>query len=104
MVQYWHRIAVKMKRNSLIYKVFNAVQEDYQNNHFNWINTIRFVLNYRNLNRIWKNSASISTKALGNKVKHCLQKYYEEYFKRKIKDPVSASLKNLKQTQKYCWQ
>ena len=46
MVQYWHRIAVKMKRNSLIYKVFNAVQEDYQNNHFNWINTIRFLLNY----------------------------------------------------------
>ena len=42
MGQYWHRIAVKMKRNSLIYKVFSAVQEDYQNNHLNWINTIRF--------------------------------------------------------------
>ena len=42
MVQYWHRIAVKMKRNSLIYNVFNAVCEDYQNNYFNRINTIRF--------------------------------------------------------------
>ena len=93
MVQYWHRIAVKMKRNSLIYKVSNAVQEDYQNNHFNWMNTIRFLLNYCNLNQIWENPASISTKALGNKVKHCLQKYYVEYFERKIKDPVSASLK-----------
>ena len=72
MVQYWHRIAVKMKRNSLIYKVFNAVQEEYQDNHFNWMNTIRFLLNYCNLNRIWENPASISTKALGNKVKHCL--------------------------------
>ena len=30
---------------------------------------------------------------MGNKVKHCLQKYYVEYFERKIKDPVSASLK-----------
>ena len=42
MVQYWHIIAVKMKRNSLFYNLFNAVQEDYQNNHFNWINTIGF--------------------------------------------------------------
>ena len=30
MVQYWDRIAGKMKRNSLIYKVFNAVHEDYR--------------------------------------------------------------------------
>ena len=65
MVQYWHRTAVKMKRNSLIHKVFNAVQEDYQNNHFNRINTIRCLLNYCDLNRIWENPASISTKALG---------------------------------------
>ena len=74
-------------------KVFNAVHEDYQNNHFNWINTVRFLLNYCNLNQIRENPASISTKALGKKVKHCLQKYYVEYFERKIKDPVSASLK-----------
>ena len=70
MVQYWHRIAVKMKRNSLIYKVFNAAQEYYQNNHFNWMNTIRILLNYCNLNRIWENGAFISTQALRNKVKH----------------------------------
>ena len=68
----WFSTAVKMKRNSLSYKVFNAVQEDYQNNHFNWINTIRFLPNYCNLDRIWENPASISTKALGNNVKHCL--------------------------------
>ena len=48
MVQYRHRLAVKMKRKSLIYKVFDAVHEDYQNNHFNWINTVRFLLNYCN--------------------------------------------------------
>ena len=92
-VQYWHGIAVKMKRNSLIYKVFNSVQEDYQNNHFNWMNTIRFLLNYCSLNQIWENPASISIKALGNKVKDCLPKYYVEYFDRKVEDPVSASLK-----------
>ena len=83
-VQYWHRIVVKMKRNSLIYKVFDAVQEDDQNNHFNWMNTIRFLLNYCNLNNVWENPASIFTKPSGNKVKNCLQKYYVEYFKRKI--------------------
>ena len=75
------------------------MQEDYQNNNFNWINTIRFLLNYCNLNRIWENLASISIKALGNKVKHCLQKYYVEYFERKIEDPVSASLKIPKKPQ-----
>ena len=73
--------------------------EDHQNNHFNWINTIRFLLNYCNLNRIWENPASISTKALGNKVKHCLQKHYVEYFERKIKDPASAFLKIPNKTQ-----
>ena len=88
-----------MKRNSLIYRVFNTVHEDYQNNHFNWINTVRLLLNYCNLNRIWENPASISTKALGNKVKHCLQKYYVEYFERTIKDPLSASLKIPNKTQ-----
>ena len=98
-VQYWNRIAVQMKRNSLIYKVFSTVHEDYQNNHFNWINTIRFLLNYCNLNRIWENLASISTNVSGNKVKHCLQKYHAENFERKIKDPVSASLKIPNKTQ-----
>ena len=89
MVQNWHRMAVKMKRNSLIYKVFNAVHEDYQDNHFNRINTARFLLNYCNLNRIWENPASISKKASGNiNVKHCLQKYYVEYFERKINPPL----------------
>ena len=103
MVQYWHSIAVKMKINSLIYKISNAVHEDYQNDNFNWINTIHFLLNYCNLNRIWENPASISTKALGNTVKHCLQKYYVEYLESKIKDPVSAS-RSPKQNRKYCWQ
>ena len=32
-------------------------------------------------------------KTLGNKVKHCFQKYYVEYFEKKSRDPVSASLR-----------
>ena len=75
---------------SLIYKVFNAVHKDYHNNNFNWINRTHFLLNHINFNRIWENPASVR---LGNKVKHCLQMYYAEYFEKKIKDPVSASLK-----------
>ena len=55
---------------------------------------------FAKLLQIWETDpASISTKALENKVKHCFQKYYVEYFERKIKDPVSASFKILNKPQ-----
>ena len=68
MIQYWRRLKINMQGSTLVYQVSNPVHQDYLSDHFNWLNTIKFLSDYCDLNHIWLNSkVHISTKALGRK-------------------------------------
>ena len=69
-----------MGGSTLVYQVSNSVHEDYLSSHFNWLNTIKFLLDYCDPNHIWLNPKSISTKALGRKVKRRLEQNYVKFF------------------------
>ena len=93
MIQYWHKLKVNRQESTLVYQVSNSVHEDYLSGHFNWLNTIKFLSDYCVLNHIWLNPKSISTKALGHKVKPYLEQSYGKFFNEKLADPTSSYIK-----------
>ena len=57
----------------------------------NWLSTIKFILKYCNLERVWLNPNSISTGKLARQCKKVLQDKFIKFFKDKLSNPISSN-------------
>ena len=96
MIKYWHRLKTKMNDESLISSFLKISEKDETNGHTNWLSTVRFILNYCDLDNVWLNPYATSTGKLARHFRKVLRDKFTEFFKDKLSNPISSDVrKNL---------
>ena len=83
MIKYWHRI-VCMEYDSLLYKCLEELQLLTFSD--NWLSCIKFIMHEINLDNIYNNPQSITTKYLSVTVKNNLKKRFESKWQNELHD------------------
>ena len=60
--------------------------------YINWLSTVKFILRYCNLERVWLNPNSISTSKLARQCKKVSQDKFVKFFKDKLSNPISSNV------------
>ena len=96
MIKYWHRLKTKMNDESLISSFLKISEKDETNGHTNWLSTVRFILNYCDLDHVWLNPYATSTGKLARHCRKVLRDKFTKFFKDKLSNPISSDVrKNL---------
>ena len=92
MIKYWHCLKTKLGNKSLIHSFLKLAETDEQKGYINWLSTVKFILKYCNLERVWPNPNSISTANWHNSVKKCYKIRFIKFFKDKLSNPISSNV------------
>ena len=96
MIKYWHRLKTKMNDESLISSFLKISEKDENNGHTNWLSTVRFILNYCDLDHVWLNPYATSTGKLARHCRKVLRDKFTKFFKDKLSNPIFSDVrKNL---------
>ena len=96
MIKYWHRLKTKMNDESLISSFLKISEKDETNGHTDWLSTVRFILNYCDLDHVWLNPYATSTGKLARHCRKVLRDKFTKFFKDKLSNPISSDVrKNL---------
>ena len=93
MIKYWHRLKTKLGNKSLIDSFLKLAETDEQKGFINWPSTVKFILQYCNLERVWINPDAISTGKLARQCKKVLQDKFIKFFKDKLSYPISSNVR-----------
>ena len=99
MIKCWHRLKTKMNDESLISSFLKLSEKDENNDHTNWLSTVRFILNFCDLDHVWLNPYATSTGQLAWHCRKVLWDKFTKFFKGKLSNPISSDVrKNLTST------
>ena len=93
MIKYWHRLKTKMNDESLISSFLKISEKDENNGHTNWLSTVRFILNYCDLDHVWLNPYATSTGKLARHCRKVLRDKFTKFFKDKLSNPISSDVR-----------
>ena len=96
MIKYWHRLKTKMNDESLISSFLKISEKHETNGRINWLSTVRFILNYCDLDHVWLNPYATSAGKLARHCRKVLWDKFTKFFKDKLSSPISSDVrKNL---------
>ena len=96
MIKYWHRLKTKMNDESLISSFLKISEKHETNGHINWLSTVRFILNYCDLDHVWLNPYATSAGKLAQHCRKVLWDKFTKFFNDKLSSPISLDVrKNL---------
>ena len=96
MVKYWHRIKTDTPDTSLINKILSYMEEKEDLGEHSWISTVKFLLDYCNMNDIWLNPTEIKNDTIGSKCCNILMSKYVDFWNKMLQNTDSSSLKKKK--------
>ena len=70
-----------MNDESLISSFLKLSEKDENNGHTNWLSTVRFILNYCDLDHVWLNPYATSTGKLARHCRNVLRDKFTKFFK-----------------------
>ena len=82
----------KLGNKSLIHSFLRLIETDEQKGYINWLSTVKFILKYCNLERVWLNPNAIFTGKLARQCKKVLQDKFIKFFKEKLSNPISSNV------------
>ena len=96
MVKYWHRIKTDTPDTSLINKILSYMEEKEDLGEHSWISTVKFLLDYCNMNDIWLNPTEIKNDTIASKCCNILMSKYVDFWNKMLQNTDSSSLKKKK--------
>ena len=96
MVKYWHRIKTDTPDTSLINKILSYMEEKEDLGEHSWISTVKFLLDYCNMNDIWLNPTEIKNDTIASKCFNILMSKYADFWNKMLQNTDSSSLKKKK--------
>ena len=89
-----HENFFKMKHKILLWGVFvlEPAETDEQKGYINWLSTVKFILKYCHLERVWLNPNAISTGKLARQCKKVLQDKFIKFFKHKLSNSILSNV------------
>ena len=82
-----------MNAESLISSFLKMSEKDESNGHTNWLSTVRFILNYCDLDHVWLNPYATSAGKLAQHCRKVLRDKFTKFFKEKLSNPISSDVR-----------
>ena len=90
MMKYWHRIKID---TSLINKILSYIEEKENEGERNWLSTLKFLLDYCDMNDLWMNPTKIKNDTIASKCCNILMSKYVSFWNKILQHADSSSLK-----------
>ena len=82
-----------MSDDSLVSSFIKLSEADENSGHINWLSTVKYILQYCNLDNVWLNPYTTSTGKLARQCKKILQDKLLKFFKDKLSNDISSDVK-----------
>ena len=93
MVKYWHRIKTDTPDTSLINKILSYMEAKEDREEHSWLSTVKFLLDYCNMNDIWLNPTKIKNDTIASKCCNVLMCKHVGFWNKILQNADSSSLK-----------
>ena len=102
MVKHRHRIKTDTPDTSLINIILSYMEEKEDLGEHSWLSTVKFLLDYCNMNDIWLNLTKVKNDTIASKCCNVLMSKYVGFWNKMLQNTDSSSLKK-KERCLYAW-
>ena len=97
-IKYWHRFKSDTRDTSLIYNILSYMEEKENLGEHSWLSTVKFLLDYCNVNDIWLNPTKFKNDTIASKCYNILMSKYVGFRNKMLQNTDSSSLKKKRVT------